>query len=284
MTIRVRFVKMSGAGNDFVVVDEIRQEIHCDKSKLAVSLCAQHTGIGADGALFIEPSEKADFFMRYYNADGSYGGMCGNGGRCAARYAYLAGFAHAVMTFEALDYIYTARIVKTNVSLRMKDPSFIQSRSVRVADRKIDGVFIDTGSPHFITETADLDGYDVVHDGKHIRFAAAFAPNGCNANFVELLDDTTARIRTYERGVEAETMACGTGCVAAAVALAQKYNLPSPVRLKVRSGEELRVYFQRANDRFTHVYLEGSAHVLFTGIVTYDTETNALVDSPDCVE
>ena len=277
-------MKMSGAGNDFVVVDDMRQEIRCDKSKLAVALCAPHTGIGADGALFIEPSERADFFMRYYNADGTYGGMCGNGGRCAARYAYIAGIARTPMTFEALDHVYAANIVDANVKLRMKDPTIFQARSVRIGDRTIDGVFIDTGSPHFVAEAAHLNDVDVRQHGRSIRFAAAFAPDGCNANFVELLQDGTVRIRTYERGVEAETLACGTGCIAAALALAQKYNMESPVRLKVRSGEELRVYVQRVNDRFTDVHLEGSAHFLFAGTVTYESETNAIVDSPDIVK
>ncbi|MBI5474337.1 MAG: hypothetical protein HY961_18525 [Ignavibacteriae bacterium] len=141
------------------------------------------------------------------------------------------------------------------------------------------GVLVDTGSPHFVVESADLKDLDVPAVGKEIRHDAAFAPIGCNVNFVSIIGDREVRIRTYERGVEAETLACGTGCVASAIVMAQSHNLASPVTLNVRSGEQLLVRFQQKDDGFSDIWLEGSAHVHFTGVLHYNSLFNRLADS-----
>jgi len=281
MKIRLHFTKMSGAGNDFVVVENMNGELLCDKDALAVALCSRHTGIGADGLLVLERSPRADFFMSYYNADGSYGGMCGNGGRCVARYAYVSGIAGPEMTFEALDHLYAAQVVGNDVRLQMKDPSSFKN-DIRLSDSSItiEGDFVDTGAPHFVIEQESLDNVDVLTLGRAVRFHSTFAPEGCNVDFVERLQDGVVAIRTYERGVEAETLACGTGCVAAAVVLARRYGLLSPVTLRVRSGEEVRVYFRYDGGHWSDVLLEGSAHFVFRGDLLYDTEARTIVDSP----
>ncbi len=282
MKTRLPFTKMSGAGNDFVVIDNMSGDIRCPQRGLAVALCAQHTGIGADGLLVLERSANADFFMAYYNADGSYGAMCGNGGRCAARYAYVSGIAPARMTFEALDHVYAAEIVGDAVKLQMKNPRRHQPDiRVRAGTLTVEGDFIDTGSPHFVTEQHGLDHVDIMSIGRPIRFDSRFSPDGCNVNFVERIGDNAIAIRTYERGVEAETLACGTGCVAAALVVAQRYQFSSPVALRVRSGEQLRVHFRRDGEQFSDIVLEGSAHFLFSGTLLYDAESETIIDSPD---
>lgn len=282
MKIRLHFSKMSGAGNDFVLIDNMNGEIQCDKRALARALCAQHTSIGADGLLVLERSANADFFMAYYNADGSYGGMCGNGGRCAARYAYVSGITGPQMTFEALDYLYSAQVVGEDVRLQMKNPARLQQH-ITVSDKSVavEGDFIDTGAPHFVIEQQKIDDVDVATVGRLIRFHPIFSPEGCNVNFIERLENNVGALRTYERGVEAETLACGTGCVAAAIFLARRHHWHSPISLRVRSGEEVRVHFLRDGDRFSDILLEGSAHFVFQGTVLYDPEIETIIDSPE---
>ncbi len=276
----IYFTKMSGAGNDFVVIDNMDEPLQVDKSKLAIALCSRYFGVGADGLLLLEPSSKADFFMRYYNADGSYGGMCGNGGRCIARYAYVNGIAGENVNFEALDYLYTAEISSTSVKLEMKNPNdFRFNLLVAAARGEFRGHFTNTGSPHFVIELSDLDTVDVHGVGKEIRFHPLFAPDGCNVDFITVTSDNRLLIRTYERGVEAETLACGTGSVASAIIAAHSKGMKSPVTLKVRSGEELHVHFSFDGTRFTNVFLEGSAHMLFSGDLLYDTERCKILDS-----
>ncbi len=273
------FTKMSGAGNDFIVVDNLDGSIDFDKSRLAVALCSRLNGIGADGLLLMEPSAHADFFMRYHNADGSYGGMCGNGGRCIARYANLAGLTSVHTKFEALDFVYAAEVSGPSVKLWMKAPNDIRlNLLVESKDKKFSGHYIDTGSPHFVLQTADLDAADVVHIGSEIRYHRMFAPEGCNVNFVSLKASGVLSIRTYERGVEAETLACGTGSVASAIVFASQYGLKSPVTLDVRSGEQLLVYFDFQDGEYRNVVLEGSAHMIFSGRIEYDPQTGRIVD------
>jgi len=263
--MKLAFVKASGAGNDFVVLDHRRNQLPADLSTLARTLCHRHLGIGADGVLFIESSFRAHFRMNYYNADGSVGGMCGNGGRCAARYAALTGLAPSVMKFEALDHLYDAVVEGTGVRLHMKNP--IQFRTIERLDvqgRAFNGYFIDTGSPHFVTQVNDLDSLDVHELGRTLRYHEAFRPEGANINFVTRSAAGLVQ-RTYERGVEAETLACGTGSVASAVVHAISEGMRSPVEVKVRSGELLRVHFDGAPKHVENVWLEGSAHMLFEG-------------------
>jgi len=263
--MKLMFVKASGAGNDFVVVDYRLNDIPPDRSTLARTLCHRHLGIGADGVLYIEPSSKAHFRMNYYNADGSAGGMCGNGGRCSARYAALTRLAPSTMKFEALDYLYDAVVDGRIVRLHMKDPAQFRSITrLNVLDKIIDGYFINTGSPHFVTRVEELEELDVHGLGRALRHHEAFSPEGTNVNFT-VRSRTGLVQRTYERGVEAETLACGTGSVASAIVHALSEGMTSPVEVRVRSGELLRIHFDRAGERIQNVWLEGSAEMVFEG-------------------
>jgi diaminopimelate epimerase len=276
----ISFAKMSGAGNDFIVIDNLDSSIDFDMPRLAVALCSRRHAVGADGLLLLEPSTKANFSMRYYNADGSFGGMCGNGGRCIARYAYARGIAPLQLKFEALDYVYEAEVDNSSVKLWMKIPStFKPNILVALADVTLLGHFIDTGSPHFVIESTDLESTDVFRVGREIRRHPLFAPEGCNVNFVSRQVDDVLSIRTYERGVESETLACGTGSVASAIVYALQYGLKSPVTLNVRSGEQLIVYFDFERGQFRNVVLQGSAHMVFSGTLQYDPEAGFIADA-----
>ena len=275
----IEFTKASGAGNDFVLIDNMDGRLQLDMGQLARALCSRRFGVGADGLLLLEQSPKADFFMRYHNADGSYGGMCGNGGRCVARYAYLRGIGQSTMTFVALDHLYNAVIIGDHVSLTMKDPiDYRSSIQVPLNGRTIEGSFINTGSPHFVLFEEDIEGIDVDRLGHEIRKSALFSPEGTNVNFVRVVSPTMIEIRTYERGVECETLACGTGAVASAVVSAMEKQFSSPVKVRVRSGEELLVKFEQTDGDFRDVNLQGSAHFLFNGSLLYDSEQNSIED------
>lgn len=271
---------MSGAGNDFVVIDNRSELLRCDKSALARAVCSRHFGIGADGLLLVERSAVADFAMRYYNADGSYGGMCGNGGRCVARYVHDRDECNSELTFEALEYIYHAEVIDALVMLHMKSPNRLATNILlRLSSNDCQVNFVDTGSPHIVIECSALEAVDVERIGREGRGHERFLPEGTNVNFVQVLGEGRLKMRTYERGVEAETLACGTGAVASAIVMSKLKGMRSPISVLTRSGEELRVHFQRRGDEFSDVKLEGSAHFVFSGELLYDTESNRLADS-----
>ncbi len=278
---------MSGAGNDFVVLDN-RTGIVSDPKTFALNVCDRRKGIGADGLLLLESSNKADFLMRYYNSDGSYGGMCGNGGRCISRYAYSKQIVNRPeIRFEALEHVYSASILQDGVRLKMKDPSdFRIGQVIHLPGIHIRFHFVNSGSPHciiFLDENKDLastfEEIDVYDLGKKIRHHSYFFPEGTNVNFVEKKDTNSFFVRTYERGVEAETLACGTGSVAVGLITNQLKRSLSPVTLYVRSGELLTVDFDQTSDgRYRDVSLSGSAHIVFSGIVKYEFSSQSIVD------
>ena len=275
----IAFTKASGAGNDFVIIDNMNGACPADKSALAVSLCSRYFGIGADGLLVIEPSNRADFRMLYYNSDGSFGGMCGNGGRCAARYAVLKGIASPSLKFEALGYIYRADVQGSAVRLSMKDPSDLH-RNVPVDfdTEHFLGNRINTGAPHVVIFDEQLDERDVVLTGRAIRRHHQFLPDGTNVNFVKLLGGDRIAVRTYERGVEAETLACGTGSIAGAVISSLQFGLRSPVHVRTRGGEDLHVEFTITGETARDIILVGSAHMLFSGIIRVNMQTMHIVE------
>lgn len=280
MLIEIPFTKASGAGNTFVLIDNRDQWLSGEKSALARALCCHHFGIGADGLLLVEASPKAAFSMRYYNADGSYGGMCGNGGRCIAKYAFLKGIASSQLAFEALDFIYSAEVLAEGVKLHMKNPQGMRLKmSLRLKDITVEGAFISTGSPHFVVIKDSIEHFDLFQFGKEIRNHTDFMPEGTNVNLMKIVDSNTISIRTYERGVEAETLACGTGSVASALVAASISMSKGPMNVEVRSGEILSVDFKRQGNDFTNVSLFGSAKMLFTGKVLYDTKTASIAGS-----
>lgn len=270
--MKLQFTKMSGAGNDFVVIDNRFNLVH-DGADLARRVCDRRWGIGADGLLLLQTSPDAAYRMMYFNADGSYGGMCGNGGRCIARFAVDSGIAASTHHFEALEYRYQAIVKSEEVVLSMKDPvNYRPNLVLRTGSLKLKGHFIDTGSPHFVIpfvqfreRVKSLEDIAVDQLGRKIRFDRLFEPEGTNVNFIERKKDNTIRMRTYERGVEAETLACGTGSIASAVISARLWKLRSPVKIVASSGITLTVGFQRADATFSGITLTGPAVSTFRG-------------------
>ena len=270
MNVPILFTKASGAGNDFVLVNNINGDLAIDFARLAPVVCDRHFGVGGDGLLVIGKSHRADFSMLYYNADGSSGGMCGNGGRCVAAFAHMEGIAGRNQRFEALDHIYDAEVGEKSVRLHMKDPVDLRGGlQFSPAGRQMTGTFLDTGAPHVVIFEDGLERLDVMNVGKAVRNDPLLSPTGANVNFVRIRDGSTVELRTYERGVETETLACGTGSVAAALVGSDLWALTSPVTVAVRSGEELIVHFSKTQGIWTDVFLEGSAYILFRGKMLY---------------
>ncbi len=259
---------MNGAGNDFVVIDNRSLRIR-RRAALARHVCDRQRGVGADGLLLLEPSEKAAYRMRYYNADGSSGGMCGNGGRCIAAFAVSLGAARRTHRFEALGHVYAAEVQGNGqVRLRMKDPQAMRiGLSLRYGKNVLSIHTVDTGSPHAVVflRKGKIASVDVTGIGRWLRMHSTFTPHGVNANFVERIGPKSLRMRTYERGVEAETLACGTGAVACSVVGAVALGLRSPISVHTRSGDILRVHFNRDGASFSNVVLEGPVALAYTG-------------------
>jgi diaminopimelate epimerase len=282
--MEINFVKMTGAGNDFVLIDNRSNSWSVDWPAFAPLVCHRRYGIGADGLLILEASKSVDFAMKYYNADGSYGGMCGNGGRCISRF-YMENMHKKETAFEALDYVYTARLEGETVSLKMKNPSRIKlNELLTIKDQSFRTHFIDTGSPHVVIYVKDLPTrldeeikrIGIVNLGRGVRNHFRYAPDGTNVNFLEIENANTIRMRTYERGVENETLACGTGSVASAIISALVMDMPSPIRVHVRSGEKLVVSFDRNGSDISNVQLSGSASFVFKGTVQFDPERESI--------
>jgi diaminopimelate epimerase len=269
---RVPFWKMQGSGNDFILIDHRRPLLpEADRLGLVKKLCAPKFGVGADGLILLEPSEKVDFRWRFFNADGSEAEMCGNGGRCAARFAFLNGIAPENLAFETLAGIIHAQVRGRQVKLELSQPHSLQlNLEIVLPEQTWTGHFVNTGVPHVVLPVADLDAAPVAQAGRAIRFHPLFQPAGTNVNFIQVTGPQELRVRTYERGVEAETLACGTGSVAAALIASRLHALPSPVAVHPSSGETLTIYFENQHEHFQSVYLEGEAAVVFQGEIWLD--------------
>ncbi|OPY11956.1 diaminopimelate epimerase [Syntrophus buswellii] len=262
------FFKMSGSGNDFILFDNRGGTLAAVKDMPAFvqAICRRKVSVGADGVILVEPSERADFRWRFFNADGSEVEMCGNGGRCVARFAFLQGIAGERMSFETVAGIIDAEVRGDVVKLRLTEPSALEAgRIVPLQDERVTVDSINTGVPHVVAFVADLDHFDVFRYGRALRFSEAFAPAGTNANFVTVTGPQSLSVRTYERGVEDETLACGTGSVASALAAAARGEVTSPVEVTVRSGEVLKIHFEKNDGAFRNVYLEGRVRVVYEG-------------------
>jgi diaminopimelate epimerase len=216
--------------------------------------------------------------MRYFNADGSFGSMCGNGGRCAGRYAFDRGYCPEEFVFESLGHAYRAVVTPGGVSLHMKDiaelPRPVSMETVN--GQQEPALFLDTGSPHVVLPVEQVQHQDVVQLGRMIRHKTLFGTGGTNVDFIEKLDANSLALRTYERGVEAETMACGTGAVAAAITGWFALDMKPPILVRTQGGEVLAVRFTPAGSGVTNVVLEGSAHMLFDGTTVFDDVTGTL--------
>ena len=263
----LRFYKMSGSGNDFILVDNRGGLVdEQDLSKWIASVCRRKQSVGADGLILIETSEQADFKWRFFNADGGEAEMCGNGGRCAARLAFLKDIAGPRLTFETKTGVIQAEVTGIRVKLEMPQPSGAElDYLLEVKGQTFTVSSISVGVPHAVIWVSDIDKSPVIQVGRAIRYDQRYAPAGTNVNFVQPLDDGGFSIRTYERGVEDETLACGTGSVAAALIAAAKGMATSPAALHTKGGELLKVYFDRQGDDFHGVFLEGDARVIYEG-------------------
>ncbi|TAK51528.1 MAG: diaminopimelate epimerase, partial [Bacteroidetes bacterium] len=260
-------------------LDNRKGELNLHWEQAAKILCNRHYGIGADGLIIIETSKVADFRMNYFNADGSYGGMCGNGGRCSALFV-LQGSSNNTTTFDALDYIYSAKKADSNISLSMKDPKDLSlNRFIQINQTEIKINFVNTGSPHVVVYSTalpdffqeDIEQNGIAGLGSSIRNHQLFAPDGTNVNFVHVISGNAISMRTYERGVEGETLACGTGAVASALVTNALHRLPSPIEVHTRSNEILLVSFIKRDNGYSTIELTGSANVVFHGIVKLDS-------------
>ncbi|RLA89868.1 MAG: diaminopimelate epimerase [Deltaproteobacteria bacterium] len=263
----IPFWKMHGSGNDFVLIDHRRPVVaEAERCGFVRAVCARKIGVGADGLIFIEPSAKVDFGWRFFNADGSEAEMCGNGGRCAARFALLNGIAREKLAFETLAGLIHAEVKGRQVKLEMGAPQDLKlNLTIPLPGQTWTGHFINTGVPHMVFMVPDLEAVPVVEVGRAIRYHSLFQPTGTNVNFFERRGPQEIALRTYERGVEDETLACGTGAVAAALIAAYLEDLSSPVIVRPWSGETLKVFFDRQDHGFAAVSLEGEALVVYQG-------------------
>lgn len=263
----ISFTKMNGAGNDFVMLDNRDLAYSLTKEQIA-HLCDRHRGIGADGLLAAEPCEgEADFRFRYYNADGGEAEMCGNGARCFGRFvADLLPDNSDVVSFATIAGDLSARLIENNVEVAMSAP-FDLEPELKIEVEGIESPIhsVNTGVPHALTFVSNIAELDIVQLGARIRYHDHFSPAGTNANFAQVLEPGHLAIRTYERGVENETLACGTGMVACALYHHLLTGAQSPIKIDVKGGETLEIGFEKSGDDFINVTLTGPAEMTFTG-------------------
>ncbi len=258
--MEISFDKYQGTGNDFIIIDNRQQIFPKNNTKLIAQMCSRQFGIGADGLMLLEEEENTDFRMVYFNADGREGSMCGNGGRCMVAFARSLGIIDSDASFEAADGRHFAHIDENGVVKLMMQP-------VEHIRQKPKYLFLDTGSPHHVQMVEDLENFDVQHEGKRLRFGL-YGEAGCNINFVESGKSGQYSVRTYERGVEAETLSCGTGVTATALAMHHSGNTAlNHIRIKTRGGD-LDVSFEHIDGKYQNVSLKGAATFVFSGKYT----------------
>ena len=266
---KIPFFKMNGSGNDFIIINNrkniIESTIDMPVEDFVRKVCSRRESIGADGLILIEKDENYDFRWRFFNNDGSEVEMCGNGSRCAARFAFLNGIVPLKMKFLTLAGVIEAEITGINtVKVQLTKPkNYKEELTLEGID--LPASFIDTGVPHVVYFVKNVDEVDVKEIGAKTRYHEYFKEEGTNANFAEVVNRNTVKIRTYERGVEDETLACGTGSTAAAVIGVLKGICDSPVAVITRSGKILKVYVYRTGGEIDRVYLEGDAMLTYIG-------------------
>ena len=285
---KIPFIKFSGAGNDFLVIDN-RDHVVAPKkmSTFVAQVCKRHLSVGGDGLIFIEKSRTADFRWRFFNNDGGEAEFCGNGARCAARFAYLKRIAPKVMRFEGAAGMVEAKVSGELVTVRVPEPTGVRLNirvpfSIRMRRKadfltpsshdagrvRLEGHAITVGVPHFVYFVRDTGlAVDVLGIGRLTRYHDLFKPAGTNVNFVHVADPHTIYIRTYERGVEDETLACGSGSVASALIASLVHKVESPVTVVPLSRMPLRVTFQADGERFSDLTLTGDARAVYEGLM-----------------
>ncbi len=251
------FYKYQGTGNDFIIIDNRQSVFDKNNTKLVSFLCDRRFGIGADGLILLENHKEYDFKMVYFNSDGNESSMCGNGGRCIASFARFLGVIDAEATFEAIDGMHKAIIVGDDVSLLMQNVSNIEKHN--------NHVFLDTGSPHHVQLEAMLHTLNIKEKGAKIRYGEPYNNTGTNVNFVRKISDDSFAIRTYERGVEDETLSCGTGVTAVALAMNYIGETKKNVIYLETEGGTLEVSFKKSDTEYTDIWLKGPAIQVFKG-------------------
>jgi len=251
--MKINFKKYQGTGNDFIMINNMKSELHLKETQVA-DLCHRKFGIGADGLILIEPSEVADFNVNYFNSDGSKS-FCGNGSRCSVKFAIeegIVGFSKC--SFQAIDGVHTGELIDDLIRISMRDVKGIETHK--------NYSVLNTGSPHYVTECTSLDEMDIITEAQAIRYNDRFRLEGINVNFIQNKQGKI-HMRTYERGVEGETLSCGTGVTAVALSSAEKDG--SNHKIVQTLGGELLVDFLKKEGEFTQVYLTGPADEVFTG-------------------
>lgn len=258
--MKIHFTKYQGTGNDFIVVDNREMKYRLQTSQI-VALCDRHFGIGSDGLILIEPAQNdgEDFYMNFYNPDGS-SSFCGNGSRCAVHFAASLGMIKDNCRFFAIDGPHEAYLTQNTIGVKMKNIHEIIQKAEHA-------FYLNTGSPHYVALVSDVEKLDLVKAALPLRHHEDFAPCGTNVNFIEQLSSQSIRMRTFERGVEAETLSCGTGVTAAALVFAKINNLHNEVKVDTRGGE-LSVSFEvNNNNEFFNIFLKGPAMSVFSGTI-----------------
>lgn len=251
----IEFYKYQGTGNDFIMIDDRENEFDINDSGLVSALCERRLGIGADGLILLREHDTLDFEMIYFNADGKQSSMCGNGGRCIFAFAQLLEIIDTEATFMAIDGEHKGKITENEIALQMQDVSKIEGVG--------DGLVLDTGSPHYIEMVDDLKHLNVNKEGKKIRNSEPFKKEGINVNFV--LDAANLQVRTYERGVEAETLSCGTGTVATALAMHYANCIEENLINVKTKGGDLTVSFEEFNGGYRNIWLIGEVSMVYAG-------------------
>lgn len=254
--MNIHFHKYQGTGNDFVIIDDRTNEFPKDNAELVAKLCDRRFGIGADGLMLLRNQEGFDFEMVYFNSDGNEGSMCGNGGRALVQFAHDLEIISEKCTFIAVDGPHTATVSEGLIHLRMID---VEDLEVTEED-----YFMNTGSPHHVEFVKNIMDFDVFNNGQSIRHSLRYQPAGTNVNFVEKLGKRKIKVRTFERGVEDETLSCGTGVTASAISSFLEHEMDSPIEIEVLGGY-LSVSFDIIDDIFTNIYLIGPAIKVFEG-------------------
>ena len=259
----IEFKKYTGAGNDFIMINNYTDKYNIDYEKTARILCPRGTAVGADGLIAVEKCEKSDFRMIYFNSDGSRAEMCGNGGRCVAMFAFREGIAGKRMSFETDAGIHSAEIMKDEVKLEMVPPDGYEQMCIEIEEGEVQGYYINTGVPHFII--FDYPEGNIKERGSEIRYHKRFAPKGTNVDFVRVDNKGKISIRTYERGVEDETLACGTGSVAAALISNVLKKTEGKISIETKSKVVLKVEAEVTEKGFRDVFLQGEAREIYSG-------------------
>jgi diaminopimelate epimerase len=265
--LTIHFYKYQGTGNDFIMIDDREGTFPIENNTLVAHLCDRRFGIGADGLILLQKSPDADFYMKYYNSDGNESSMCGNGGRCLAAFAHYLDIVKEKTTFIAVDGLHDA-IISGNgnalfIKLKMQNVSTIEARNPNT-------FVLNTGSPHFVQFIQkNMDELSIIEEARAIRYNHEFKQHGINVNFVNVINSTAISMRTYERGVEDETLSCGTGVTAAALSTAVLNNLPSgthTIEVKVKGGElNVNFMYDKITGTFKEVWLEGPTNLVYEG-------------------